>query len=161
MTRGTVVKLVDTHGSTWGRVRADGSLSDLFFNRTSLVEGTIYENLHEGDSVEFDEQPDRANGTHADNMRHLPSHRQALRHPRAGAAPAVSRSSSALRLIAAAWRDAGLQAAVGVSGNGDALCCLPECRAMTFVELRTNEGVKRLCFKHFQAVQQTAESITE
>ena len=70
MTSGRVTKLVTSFGARWGRVRADHVRSnadslDTFFNSDSMVHPEDFATLREGQDVEFDEEPDRANGVHA------------------------------------------------------------------------------------------------
>jgi cold shock CspA family protein len=65
MTNGKIVKLVRSYGSRWGRIQPIGTIREVFFNHASLPEGADFDALREGQVVEFDEEPDRANGTHA------------------------------------------------------------------------------------------------
>ena len=65
MIRGKIVKLVQSYGSTWGRIQPNGTSREVFFNQASLPEHADFAGLREGQVVEFDEEPDRANGTHA------------------------------------------------------------------------------------------------
>jgi cold shock CspA family protein len=65
MNNGRIVKLVRSYGSRWGRIQAFGATTEIFFNQASLPEGCDFSSLREGQVVEFDEEPDRANGTHA------------------------------------------------------------------------------------------------
>jgi cold shock CspA family protein len=65
MTSGKITKLVKSYGSTWGRITPAGETREVFFNAANLVERSDYEGLVLGQDVEFDEEPDRANGTHA------------------------------------------------------------------------------------------------
>ena len=71
MVSGSIVKIVDTYGSQWGHVRPAREPRQLFFNVDSLVEGVDFTTLAVGDSVEFDQEPDRANGLRAIHMRRL------------------------------------------------------------------------------------------
>ena len=71
MVSGSIVKIVDTYGSQWGHVRPAQEPRQLFFNADSLDEGVDFTTLAVGDSVEFDQEPDRANGLRAINMRRL------------------------------------------------------------------------------------------
>ena len=71
MVSGSIVKIVDTFGSQWGHVRPAREPRQLFFNVDSLVEGVDFSTLAVGDSVEFDQEPDRANGLRAIHMRRL------------------------------------------------------------------------------------------
>jgi cold shock CspA family protein len=65
MTHGVIVKLVRSYGSRWGRIQPFGATREVFFNQASLPEDADFAALREGQVVEFDEEPDRANGTHA------------------------------------------------------------------------------------------------
>lgn len=65
MTCGKIIKLVRSFGSRWGRIQPIGGSRDVFFNQASLPDGSDFAALREGQVVEFDEEPDRANGTHA------------------------------------------------------------------------------------------------
>ena len=65
MTNGIIVKLVRSYGSRWGRVQPIGTSREVFFNQASLPEGADFDALRDGQVVEFNEEPDRANGTHA------------------------------------------------------------------------------------------------
>ena len=69
MVSGSIVKIVDTFGSQWGQVRPSREPRQLFFNVDSLVEGVDFTTLAVGDNVEFDQEPDRANGLRAIHMR--------------------------------------------------------------------------------------------
>ena len=71
MVSGSIVKIVDTYGSQWGHVRPAREPRQLFFNVDSLVKGVDFTTLAVGDSVEFDQEPDRANGLRAIHMRRL------------------------------------------------------------------------------------------
>jgi CspA family cold shock protein len=68
MANGTIKTLVRERG--FGFIKEDGSAVDLFFHR-SAVSGTDFENLAEGQAVEFDIQPDPRNSarTQAANVR--------------------------------------------------------------------------------------------
>jgi cold shock CspA family protein len=65
MTHGKIVKLVRSYGSRWGRIQPNGVNREIFFNQASLPEDTDFGDLREGQVVEFEEEQDRANGTHA------------------------------------------------------------------------------------------------
>ena len=69
MTRGRVSKLVKSYGSTWGRIRPAGETREIFFNPATLVEPEQFPGILVGQDVEFDEELDRANGTHAVRVR--------------------------------------------------------------------------------------------
>jgi cold shock CspA family protein len=70
MTKGVISKLVSSFGSTWGRIKPAGEVRELFFNAGTLVDYSQYNDLVLGQEVEFDEEPDRANGSHAIHVRH-------------------------------------------------------------------------------------------
>lgn len=65
MTRGKIVRLVRSYGSRWGLIEPFGSPRSLFFNQASLPDGADFASLRDGQVVEFDEEPDRANGSRA------------------------------------------------------------------------------------------------
>jgi cold shock CspA family protein len=69
MTRGSVSKLVTSYGSRWGRIRPDGETREVFFNPETLIDPFQYDQISLGQAVEFEEEPDRANGTHAIRVR--------------------------------------------------------------------------------------------
>ena len=73
MTTGKVTKIVRSYGSTWGLVRPVNEPRDVFFNLTSLVDAADFATLQEGDPVQFEERPDRANGMHAFQMSRISS----------------------------------------------------------------------------------------
>jgi len=68
MNHGKIVQLVRSYGSRWGRIQPTGTSREVFFNQASLPEDTDFAELREGQVVEFDEEPDRANGTHATHI---------------------------------------------------------------------------------------------
>src|SRR5436309_9941841 len=63
--KGTVSKLVQTFGSHWGRIRPAGESREVFFNPACLDDPEGFGSLSVGMDVEFLEEMDRANGTHA------------------------------------------------------------------------------------------------
>ena len=65
MTHGKIVKIVRSYGARWGRIQPLGTTREVFFNNASLPEGANFPDLREGQLLEFDEENDRANGTHA------------------------------------------------------------------------------------------------
>jgi hypothetical protein len=67
-------------------------------------------------------------------------------------------SQAAVNSLATIWRNAGRHPPSAVSTSSGADCDMPDCPAMTFVELKTSEGPRRLCFKHFQWVDQEQRS---
>jgi cold shock CspA family protein len=69
MTTGSVTKLISSYGPIWGRIRPDGQAREVFFNRRTLIDPSEYDQLILGEEVEFEEEPDRANGTHAVRVR--------------------------------------------------------------------------------------------
>lgn len=66
---GKISKLANLHGSSWGRIRPEGTTRDIFFNLASLHEDGDYSMLVLDQEVEFEEEPDRTNGTHAVRVR--------------------------------------------------------------------------------------------
>jgi len=53
-------------GASWGRVQRDDDERELFFNARSLAHPEDFSAMIKlGDDVEFEEVPDRANGTQA------------------------------------------------------------------------------------------------
>ena len=73
MVAGTISRIVNSYGSKWGHVRPDREPRQVFFNVESLVEGEDFAALGLGDAVEFDQEPDRANGMRAIHMRLIAS----------------------------------------------------------------------------------------
>jgi len=71
MTQGTVTKIVSSYGARWGHVRPDQEPRELFFNGESLAEGLDFITLTLGERVEFSQEPDRANGMRATEMRRI------------------------------------------------------------------------------------------
>jgi cold shock CspA family protein len=69
MTIGKITKLVTSYGSTWGRIQPVGETREVFFNPETLVDPSEYAALKVDQEVEFDEEKDRANGTHAVRVR--------------------------------------------------------------------------------------------
>ena len=65
MEKGSVTKLVRSFGSTWGMIRPVGQAREVFFNQEALVDPSDYANLELGLVVDFEEEQDRANGSHA------------------------------------------------------------------------------------------------
>ena len=63
-----------------------------------------------------------------------------------------------LKLIVAAWREAGMRAPVAASATSGDLCGISDCPAMPFVELKLPDALSRLCFRHFQAAQRQVEA---
>jgi cold shock CspA family protein len=69
MTAGKVSHLVTSYGSMWGRIKPAGEDREVFFNPESLTNRADYPALALGQDVAYDEEPDRANGTHAIHVR--------------------------------------------------------------------------------------------
>lgn len=69
MIAGKITRLVTSYGSTWGRIKPDGEAREVFFNPETLADPSQYAGMLLGQDVEFDEEPDRANGTHAVRVR--------------------------------------------------------------------------------------------
>jgi len=55
---GTITRLIKDRG--FGFIKASGATDEVFFHRTALAEG-IFDQLAEGQSVEFDVEPDPRN----------------------------------------------------------------------------------------------------
>ena len=68
MKRGTVTKLVNTHGSTWGRLRPTDEDREVFFNADSLAQPSDFSAIELNQEAYFDERLDRVNGSRAVNM---------------------------------------------------------------------------------------------
>ncbi|HEU0073325.1 MAG TPA: hypothetical protein VFS30_04870 [Dehalococcoidia bacterium] len=68
MTRGSVSKLVTTHGSRWGRIQPDGDAREIFFNAAALDEAADFLSLNLGQPVDFEEHTDQVNGSHAERV---------------------------------------------------------------------------------------------
>lgn len=68
MTRGSVIKLVKTFGSSWGRIQPEGATREVFFNAASFTEPKGFASIEVGQDVEFDERADQVNGSHAENL---------------------------------------------------------------------------------------------
>ena len=69
MTAGKVSKIVTSYGSTWGRIRPAGESREIFFNPATLLDPDGFPALSLEQDVEFDEEADRANGSHAVRVR--------------------------------------------------------------------------------------------
>ena len=65
MRRGIVSKIVNSFGASWGRIRPEGESREVFFNASTLLNASEFPTIAVGQPVEFDEEPDRANGSHA------------------------------------------------------------------------------------------------
>lgn len=68
MTRGAISKLVNTHGSAWGRVQPSGEEREVFFNPDSLTNPAAFTSIEIGQIADFDERRDQVNGTRATHM---------------------------------------------------------------------------------------------
>jgi cold shock CspA family protein len=73
MIKGTISKLVHTFGSHWGRIRPAGESREVFFNPSCLDDPDDFGSMTVGQEVEFLEEMDRANGTHAIHVSTAPS----------------------------------------------------------------------------------------
>jgi len=71
MTRGTITKIVSSYGARWGHVRPDAEPREVFFNGESLTDGLEFTTLTIGDTVEFSQEVDRANGMRAIQMQRV------------------------------------------------------------------------------------------
>ncbi len=63
--RGQITKVVTSYGSAWGRVRPDNQPRDVFFSAECFEDGSDFGTLAIGQELEFEEEPDRANGMRA------------------------------------------------------------------------------------------------
>jgi hypothetical protein len=63
---------------------------------------------------------------------------------------------TAVSLIALGWKNGGLRAPTPASSQLPK-CCMPDCAAMSYVQLKTPEGYRSLCFQHFTSVKQDVE----
>ena len=68
MARGSISKLVSTFGSKWGRIRQDGTETDLFFNSEHLIEPTDFDLMQVGQTVEFEAHADQITNGHAERV---------------------------------------------------------------------------------------------
>jgi cold shock CspA family protein len=68
LARGTIVKVVRTFGSRWGRIRPANELREVFFNTASLTTAVEFSALEIGQEVEFDEQGSQVNGSYAEHV---------------------------------------------------------------------------------------------
>ena len=66
--KGIITKLVRTHGSAWGRVRADGATNEAFFNPHSFTSPSDFDLAEVGQAVDFVEETDRVNGAKASSL---------------------------------------------------------------------------------------------
>jgi len=62
----------------------------------------------------------------------------------------------AVSLIALGWKNGGLRAPTPASAQLPK-CCIPDCSAMSFVQLKTTDGNSSLCFQHFLSVKRDVE----
>ena len=69
MTKGSITKLVSNYGSKWGRITPDSDLREIFFDPRALEHPSVYEVLYLGQTVDFEEEPERVNGSHAVRVR--------------------------------------------------------------------------------------------
>ena len=68
MTRGSVIKVVNSYGSTWGRIQPQGDGAEVFFNTPSFDEARDFATIEVGQAVEYDERADPVNGRRADHI---------------------------------------------------------------------------------------------
>ena len=66
---GTISRLVNTHGSSWGKIRPTNTAREVFFSAASVIDERGFSHLNLGDEVEFEEEVDRANGMRAIGIR--------------------------------------------------------------------------------------------
>jgi len=65
VTKGTITKVVRTHGSLWGFIQPLESSRRAFFNTASFDQADGFDAAEEGLAVEFDEEKDPVNGSRA------------------------------------------------------------------------------------------------
>ena len=95
MKQGTVFKLVHTFGSKWGRIRPSGEDREVFFHPASLDDPAEFDRLAPGQRVLFLEELDRANGSHAVQVKRDPQESDAVSTDEAGGDPVpLSRAAS-------------------------------------------------------------------
>lgn len=66
---GTISRLVNTHGSSWGKIRPANMPREVFFSAASMDDEHAFRHLSIGDEVVFEEEVDRANGMRAIHVR--------------------------------------------------------------------------------------------
>lgn len=66
---GTISRLVSSFGSAWGQITPTDEARTVFFNTASLLRSAEFPGLFLGQDVQFDEERDLANGTHAVRLR--------------------------------------------------------------------------------------------
>jgi len=66
--RGSIIRLVTSYGTRWGRVQPSGKTRQIFFNSSALPESVDFLSLRVGQTVEFRERKDEVNGTHAEEV---------------------------------------------------------------------------------------------
>jgi cold shock CspA family protein len=66
---GVITRVTNAGDGKWGKVRHRGSSREVFFTSDDLVEPREFDKLAPGQQVEFQEQPDRAEGMRAVNLR--------------------------------------------------------------------------------------------
>jgi hypothetical protein len=64
--------------------------------------------------------------------------------------------ADAISSIALGWKNGGLRAPTPASSQLPK-CCMPDCAAMSYVQLKTPEGNRSLCFQHFLSVKHDVE----
>lgn len=61
--------------------------------------------------------------------------------------------------LAAAWLASGLRAPVAsLPRDLNQVCVISDCEGMSFVRLRVDEGLRSVCFQHFQALQAISQA---
>jgi cold shock CspA family protein len=66
---GVVTQLTNARDAKWGKVRLAGFMREIFFTAEDLINSEEFDRLTPGQPVEFEEQPDRAQGMRAVNLR--------------------------------------------------------------------------------------------
>jgi hypothetical protein len=68
VTRGTITRLVRSHGPLWGNVRLQGTDRDIFFTGESLAHQEDLARLSEGNEVWFEERDTGNDGVYAEEL---------------------------------------------------------------------------------------------
>jgi cold shock CspA family protein len=66
---GTVTRFVTSYGANWGLITANGTSRKTFFNKRSFIDRDDIATIRIGEMVQFEEETDPVNGTHAINVR--------------------------------------------------------------------------------------------
>ena len=66
---GVVTRVINAGDARWGKIRLHGFSREVFFTFEDLIRPEEFEDLAPGQDVVFEEQPDRAQGMRATNLR--------------------------------------------------------------------------------------------